>query len=291
MPQNIACTAEAGPHYQLVFLRRTRTLVQALARREGCRPVTISGESRDRETSPAFWTQLDQAIAAATPIPRPQALAIQHVLQGNQPVQTARITDAATVQRLYSALLALPVATNVDCSDQQYPEYRLVFQTTNQAIPAVISQQCQTIELTGNYQSPSGTYSLTAQFKQLFMQTLAGATFAPAQPDQLMKTVESTGTDIQGLVASATLMQQLYARIFTLQASTIEPGCPSVSDKINGKAHWYTLEFTQWSLPIMTLTVYEGSCKRIQPAPGLNADQTLLGDTAFWNLVHSVASA
>src|SRR6266851_208864 len=38
MPQNIACTAEAGPHYQLVFLRGAHTLAQVLARREGCRP-------------------------------------------------------------------------------------------------------------------------------------------------------------------------------------------------------------------------------------------------------------
>src|SRR5260370_39271995 len=122
-------------------------------------------------------------------------------------------------------------------STRQYYEPDLFHKPTTRALAAVISQQCQTIELTGNYQSPSGTYSLTAQFKQLFTRTLAGATFAPAQPDQLMKTVESTGTDIQGLVASTSLTRQLYAKIFTLQASTVGPGCSSGSDKINGKAH------------------------------------------------------
>jgi hypothetical protein len=62
-------------------------------------------------------------------------------------------------------------------------------------------------------------------------------------------------------------------------------------DKINHKANWYNLAFTQWNLPIMNLTAYEGSCKLVQPSPGVSQGQTLIGNAAFWNLVHRVVNA
>jgi hypothetical protein len=289
MPQQIACPAVAGPRYELTFLRGTQTQVRAVADRGGCGTVTIAGEKQDRLASKAFWDQLNQAIYAATPIAKPQALAIQHTLQGNQPVRTARIADSASAQRLYNAILALPQAAEDSCNDTHYPEYQLVFQTSNQAIPAVISQRCKTISLNGNNQSRSGLYTQSAQFQQLFAQTLAGATFAPAHPDQLVQTLNAEGSESHGQVTDTQLMQQLYAKIFTLQPGTVGPDCPSNADKVAGKARWYDLDFTQWGLPIMSLTVYEGSCKLVQPSPGLATSQTLLGDAAFWDLVHRAA--
>jgi hypothetical protein len=293
MPQGIPCTTELGTHYQLTFLHGTQVQAQAQAQRDGCRPVTIAGEKQDRQASQDFWTQLDKAIVAATPVPRPQSLAIQHALQGNQPVQTARITDATKAQRLYSKLLALPQATSSGCQYSSYPTYQLVFQTQDQTIPSAISQTCNTISLDGNYKSPSGLYSLTEQFKQLFMQTLATVTFALAQPDQLIKDVSPAGqnTTTHGQVTDTQLMQQLYARIFTLKQDTVETGCPSTSDKVNRKANRYHLSFTQWGLPIMSLAIYEGSCKLVQPSPGVNRGQTLIGDADFWDLVHRIVNA
>ncbi len=288
MPPNISCPGDAGPSYQLVFRYGTHTLAQAEANRGGCGTVTISGGKQPRLASQSFWTQLNQAIAAATPVPKPQALAIQHTLQGNQPVLTARIANAAIAQRLYSALLALPAATNPNCSDSYYPTYQMVFQTANQAIPASISQQCNTISLNGNYQSPSGLYSLTAHFQQLFTQTLAEATFAPAQPDRLLKEIQlGNGVVVHGQVTDLSLARQLYSTIFTLQPGTIGPDCPSGADKINHTATLYTLNFSQWSLPIMELSVYKGTCQLINPSPGITG-QTLRGDTTFWNLLNLV---
>ncbi len=290
MPLNMACPADAGPSYQLVFRSGTHTLAQAEANSGGCGTVTLSGEKQPRLASPSFWSQLNQAIAKASPVPKPQALAIQQTLQGNQPVLTARIANAAIAQRLYSALLALPIATNPDCSDSQYPTYQMVFQTAKQAIAASISQQCQTISLNGNYQSPSGLYSLTAHFQQVFTQTLAEATFAPAQPDRLLKEIQmSNGVVVHGQVTDLSLARQLYSTIFTLQAGTIGPDCPSVADKINHTATLYTLNFSQWSLPIMELSVYKGTCQLINPSPGIATGQTLRGDTTFWNLLNLVA--
>lgn len=289
MPGDIACTADLGPHYTLTFFAGTQKLVQAVAKREGCGPVAISGEAQERRASQAFWAQLDQVIYAATPPATVKALAIQHTLPGNQPVQTAHMTDAASAQRLYSALVSLPRTQAENCNDSQYPEYRMIFQASDQTIPAVISQQCQTLTLSGNYQSRSGVYRLTDQFKQLFSQTLATTTFAPAQPDELQQTLNAGDTSSHGPVTDAQLMRQLYASIFTLKSAPVAPDCPSGEDKVKGTAKWYTLDFTQWGLPVMTLSVYEGSCKLIQPSPGLATGQTLLGDAGFWDLLHRAA--
>jgi hypothetical protein len=67
MPQNVVCTLERGPHYTLTFLRNNKPLATALAKRDGCHPVTITGEKQDRQATSAFWSQLDQAIQRATP--------------------------------------------------------------------------------------------------------------------------------------------------------------------------------------------------------------------------------
>lgn len=289
MSPNTACSAVGGTGYQLVFLSGTQTLVQADANSGGCGTVTLSGEKQDRLASQSFWTQLQQAIVAATPVPKQQALAIQKTVQGNQPVLTAYIANAAIAQRLYSTLLAQPTVTNQRCSDAQYPTYQMVFQTATQAIVASISQQCQTISLNGQSQSPSGLYSLTANFQQVFTQTLAKATFAPAQPDRLLKEVQMGDVTTQGQVTNLALARRLYSSIFTLQAGVVGPDCPSEADKLHHTATLYTLNFSQWGLPIMELRVYKGSCQLITPSPGMVIGQTLLGDTAFWNLLHLVA--
>jgi hypothetical protein len=290
LPPTMGCTADAGPTYQLVFRSGTQVLVQADANSGGCGTVTIAGKTQDLLASQSFWTQLRQAIVAATPVPKPQALAIQHTLQGNQPVLTAYIANPLIAQNLYSTILGLPDATNTNCFDPQYLTYQMVFQTAKQAIPASISQQCQIIRLDGQNQSPTGLYSLTPHFQQVFAQTLAKATFAPAQPDRLLKEVQpGNGTIVQGQVTNLSLARQLYATVFTLQTGTVGPDCPSAADKLKGTATLYTLNFSQWGLPIMELSVYKGSCQLITPNPGVATGQTLRGDPTFWKLLNQVA--
>lgn len=87
------CTLEYGTHYTLTFLQGEKTLTTVVAKREGCRPVSVAGEKHDRQGSADFWSQLDQAIYQATPVARPTWLAIMHTLQEGQPPQTAQITS------------------------------------------------------------------------------------------------------------------------------------------------------------------------------------------------------
>jgi hypothetical protein len=296
MPQNIACTADGGFPYTLTFQQGTKTLATVVAARYGCRPVSIAGESTDRQSTADFWSLLDQAIYQATPVARPEQLALLHTLQLDQPPQTAQITLIEAVQRLYDAILALPQAPhNGKCSPESLHEYQLVFHTADQAIPSVIDKTCNTISLEGDYKSRSGTFVMNSQFQQLFEQTLAKATFAPARPDQLTLDFEpENGVARQSTITDASLRQQLYTKIFALPTGKAPPNCPSGEDKVAGKGKWYTLSFTQWDLPVLVnVDAYEGSCTLISldAGQGMGVGQVLQGDQEFWDLVHRLENS
>src|SRR5579885_4730 len=285
MPENQACTTELGPHYILTFFQDTQTLVTVLAMRDGCRPVSISGETGDRQGTAEFWALLDQAIYHATPVAVPQQVAIAHTPDSAQPPQTAQITSAQTAQRLYNAILALPLSTS-KCADLSIPEYQLAFQTSDQSIPAAIYNHCNFVSLDGANQTRGSLYTMNDQFRQMFTEIIAGATFAPASPDQLALSVQDASTAQQSIITDGALRQQLYQKVFTLQPTTPQPDCPSNADKMAGKGIWYMFAFSQWSLPLLQVSAYEGSCTSIQVSP---TNQLLQGDQEFWNLVHQAA--
>ncbi len=295
LPQNMPCTADGGPSYTLTFLQGRKTLTTATANRFGCKPVSITGGGQDRQSNQDFWSQLDGAIYQAIPLAKPQQLAILQAAQSGQPPQIAQITSVETVQRLYQAIVALPLAPqNGNCSPDTLHAYQLVFHTANQAIPSVVDRTCNTVSLDGNYKSRSGTYMMNDQFKQLFAQVLAATFFAPAQPDQLTLYVEGGNVDRQRTVADAKLRQQLYTKLLALPPGKTQPNCPSGADKMSGKAMWYILNFTQWDLPVLvTVDAYEGSCTQIflDAHQGMGTGQVLQGDEEFWNLVHQAANA
>jgi hypothetical protein len=296
MPQNIACTADGGFPYTLTFQQGTKTLATVVVARYGCRPVSIAGEPTDRQSTADFWSHLDQAIYQATPVARPEQLALLHTLQLDQPPQAAQITSVETVQHLYDAILALPQAPqNEKCSPESFHEYHLVFHTADQAIPSIIDKTCNTISLEGSYQSRTGTFVMNGQFKQLFGQTLAGTSFALAHPDRLtLEFQPGSGSVRLGTIADAGLRQQLYTKIFALPPGKASPNCPSGADKMAGKGKWYTLSFTQWDLPVLVnVDAYEGSCTLVSldAGQGMGVGLILQGDGEFWQLVRRLESS
>lgn len=289
MPQNRACTEEAGPSYKLSFLHGGRTLMTLTAQRFGCQAVTFEGSQQDRQTTSDFWSLVDQAIYAATPVGAPQWLAILRVPHVDQPPLTARVMSAETTRQLYNAILALPLApARGGCSDTGTPEYSLLFHQQDVTIPAAIDQPCNTIKLQGQPRVRGGRFVMTAAFKQLLNQTLAGATFAPAQPDQLSLTVQTgNGTTSNQMVTDASLRQQIYARAFDLPAAPASlPQTCDQNDKVNGKGRWYILDFSQWGLSLLHMELFEGRCKLITLYP---AGKLVQGDAHFWDLIHRAA--
>ncbi|HEU0027428.1 MAG TPA: hypothetical protein VFQ25_09960 [Ktedonobacterales bacterium] len=289
MPEGLACTLELGPHYTLTFQRDGETLMTALAKRDGCRSVTIAGESHDRKGTPAFWSQLDDAIHVATPPAHPVGLAIERTPDPAQASLTARIPSAEIARRLYDAILALKWLPSgpASCEDAPILEYQLVFQTADGAIPAVIHNACGAVDLQGGFQARGGWFVMDDQFRRLFQQIVGGAMFAPATPDHLALTVARMRVPShQIVVADTDLMRSLYQDIFSLRPAQPELGCPSDADKLAGKGTWYTLSFSQWGLPLLQIDAYEGSCARIDFSL---TQRVVQGDQTFWSLLHQAA--
>ena len=286
MPDNQPCPANLGPHYTLTFSQGGKTLVTVIAMRDGCGPVSIKGETRDRQATADFWAQLDQAIYHASTPASVQWLAVMRMPQTGQPPLTARISSATTAQRLYNAILALPLTSLNKGNLEGVPEYQLVFHAADQEIPSVIDTQHNLISLNGNVHSRTGIYTLNDQFKRLLEETLAGATFAPARPDAATLTIQKRDVTSAHSMKDMAFLQQFYTKFTTLQPAAPPQGCPSEADKVAGKGTFYDFRFSQWSLPILQAEVYEGSCKLIE---NTSTGQYYQGDQEFWNIVHRAA--
>ncbi len=283
MPDNQPCTADGGPYYTLTFNQVGKPLVTVTAARYGCKPVSIKGEPRDRVASSDFWAQLDQAIYHASPAASVQWLAVMRVPPTGQTPLTTRVTSIETAQRLYDAILALPLASPNTAYLQGPPAYQIVFHAANQEIPSAIDLQRNLISLNGNRQSRTGLYTLNDQFKRLLNETLAGATFAPARPDATTLSIQKSGSSSSQVLKNMTFIEQFYIKFNTLQPAQTPRDCPSEADKVAGKGTLYNFHFSQWSLPILQAEVYEGSCQLIQ---NTSTGQSYQGDQEFWNLVH-----
>lgn len=289
MPEQQGCTAERGPHYTLTFTEGDQTLATVRAERDGCHPVTITGETHSRKSTTEFWTQLDHAIYQATPPAKPDSLAIAYTPDPAQAPKTARITSAETVQRLYNAILALPLLPpEKSCGAPGVPTYQFAFHTSQQTIPAAIDPTCNTITLNGAYQSRGGTYTLNDQFNQLLTEIVSGVTFTPAQPDKLTLSITTMQTSSQQVsVGDTALVQQLYRKVLTLQPTTTQPDWDCVgTDKAAGKGTWYSFSFSQWELPILSVDAFEGSCQYVMRSM---LGQVVQGDQAFWDMIHQAA--
>jgi hypothetical protein len=290
LPDNLACTAERGPHYTLTFRQSTAPLVTVQANRDGCRPVTIVGATPARQATSGFWQQLDQAIFVATPPLRPDRLAIAFTPHAGQAPQSAQITTAAMVLQFYDAILALPLASAAhSCLSAPVPTYQLVFFAGAQTVPAFVDDACHTITVEGGYQSRGGSFTMTVQFRSTLQSVLDSAALAPARPDQLvLSVVKDYTTSHQATVSDTQLMLALYDRVFTLPAIAPQPGCPPNADKLAHTGTYATLTFTQWKLQLVQIATYEGSCSFIQLS---TTGQWLQADQAFWDLVHRALAA
>ncbi len=208
------------------------------------------------------------------------------------------IASATTAQKLYNAILALPQVDEDQgvCYDLPPTDFKLAFQTAKQEIiPTCLSSKKNCITIDGKYAYRGGTYIVNQKFYQTWQAILAGATFAPARPDQLEIGLDDRHSHSDIRVQNTTLQNNLYHNIRVLPAGSYQNNCPSEKDKIVDKGIFYQLYFTQWHLPVETLSVYEGSCKLIEDqtfetstgSDGLVYYST--ADVTFWALLHQAS--
>jgi hypothetical protein len=293
MPKDIACTMELGPEYNLTFYADGKTLPVVNAQRYGCRQVTIHGEKQERTASaPEFWNELDLAILKGTPAARVQQLAVLHTLQNNKPGQSELITSAETAQKLYDAILKLPLvpANQNTCSTSYaFMEYQMAFLAAHQTITAIPDLHCHQIQLgtPTDFKSRNGLFQMDSQFEHLLRATFDQGTFATVHPDQLTIAVQDyKGTSSQTLVTDTALMQKLFEKVWTLPSAKQSENCPSENDKIAQKGQFYQLKFSQWNLPILDASAFKGDCTSTWSTSTMYFFQ---GDTTFWDLVQKAA--
>ena len=153
MPEHTACTAERGPHYTLTFYQGQKKLVTVVAENDGCRRISLSSEQRDRTAmgNNTFRDQLDSAIYEATPAAKVDWLALMPTPSPTQPPQTGQIISTSTAQRLYHAILALPIVTKNNSYLNGTSDYQLIFHTSDQPADAAIDLKQQLVALDGQY--------------------------------------------------------------------------------------------------------------------------------------------
>jgi hypothetical protein len=292
MPEHIACTAERGPHYTLTFYQGQEQLVTVVAENDGCRRISLSSEQRDRTAmgNNTFWDQLDSAIYEATPAAKVDWLALMPTPSSTQPPQTVQIISTSTAQRLYHAILALPIVTKNNSYLNGTSDYQLIFHTSDQPADAAIDLKQQLVALDGQYHSRGGVYRMNEEFKQLFAKTLAGVVFMPARPDSLLFTLSTSKTFGQSTVRDTQLIQKLYARIFTFPTAQPPPDNCLGNDKVAGKQKWYELTFLQWNLTLLHISAYEASCTFVARDFDTDQSQYLQADQQFWTLLHQAAN-
>ncbi|HVX29820.1 MAG TPA: hypothetical protein VHA53_05020, partial [Nitrolancea sp.] len=287
LPLDRACTAERGPHYTLTFLQGDVTIATVQFHRDGCWPVFIAGDSITREGSQDFVQQLDHAIITATPLLKPDRVAIATAPNPLQAPKSAMITSATTAQQLYDAILSLPrTDAGFGCNGSFVPAYQIVFFSGNQALHASYDDACQTVEVDGGFQWRGGRFAINDQFRTMFTSMLDNAPFAPAVPDHLAFAVNTPATFTPAVdFTDKQVIQALYNEVFQLPVTDGQPNCPSADDKLSGKSRYTTLAFTQWDLLLVRIDTYQGSCSYVQingTGPLLKADQT------FWDLLDRV---
>jgi hypothetical protein len=236
-----------------------------------------------------FWDQLDGAIYEATPAAKVDWLSLMPAPSHTQPPQTAQITSASTVQRLYNAILALPTVTKNNNYLAGPADYQLIFHTPDQPAAAAIDLKQNLVALDGQYHSRGGVYRMNAQFKQLLAKTLAGVVFTPARPESLLLVLSTNKTNGQFTVGDRQLIQKLYARILTFPTAQPPPDNCLGNDKVAGKQKWYELTFLQWNLTILHITAYEASCTFVTRDFDTGQSQYLQADQQFWTLLHQAA--
>ena len=292
MPEHIACTTELGPHYTLTFYEGQKKLVTVAAENDGCRRISLSGESHDRTAmgNKTFWDQLDHAIYEATPAAQVDWLSLMPTLSHIQPPQTAQIISTSTAQRLYHAILALPPVTKNNSYLNGTSDYQLIFHTSDQPAAAAVDLTQNLVALDGQYHSRGGVYRMNEQFKQLFAKALAGVVFTPARPDSLLLSLSTGKTSGQSTVRDTPLIQQLYARILNFPTAQPPPDNCLGNDKVAGKQKWYELTFLQWQLTLLHISAYEASCTFVARDFDTGQSQYVQADRQFWTLLHQAAN-
>jgi hypothetical protein len=280
-PQQRACPAIAGPHYEMTFHQSGKPDVKFLADRGGCQDVTLA-QNDVRQADAAFWQILERVAFDFAPPFKASRLDILRFASGAKPTFAA-IPNAQAAQEVYDAARALPAqAKDPICNDMIRPRSELLFFAGDQRVQITADESgCGSVTFpqTADKRQPD------TAFWGLLAKTAGSVKVAEARPDRLAVKSEPINGNPSGVagaadVRDAALIARLYDVTLALPPLTGKPSCAAPSQTL------YGLAFEVDGLSLLTAVTDQSGCAAVT----LNDGDQRATTPEFWTLARRAAS-
>jgi hypothetical protein len=279
-PQQRACPAIAGPHYEMTFHQSGQPDVTFVADRGGCQEVTLP-QNDARQSDEAFWQTLQRVVFDFAPPFKASRLDILRFAPGAKPTFAA-IPSAQAAQAVYDAARALPAqAKDPICDDIIGPRSELLFFAGDQRVQITADEsRCSSVTFpqTADKRQPD------TAFWDLLAKTAGSIKVAEARPDHLAVKTEPINGNPSGVagvtdVRDVTLMGRLYDVTLSLPPLAGKPSCATPSQTL------YSLAFEVDGLSLLTAVTDQSGCVAVT----LNDNDQRATTSDFWTLVRQAA--
>lgn len=279
-PQQRACPAIAGPHYEMTFHQSGQPDVTFVADRGGCQDVTLA-QNDVRQADAAFWKMLERVVFDFAPPFKAARLGILRFAPGAKPTLAA-IPSAQAAQTLYDAARALPAqAKDPICDDMIGPRSELLFFAGDQHVQVTADESgCGSV----TFPQTSDKRQPDTAFWDLLAKTAGSVKVTEARPDHLSVKTEPINGNPSG-VASVTdvrdtaLMARLYDVTLALPPLAGKPSCATPSQTL------YGLSFEVDGLLLLTAVTDQSGCAAVT----LNEGDQRATTPEFWMLARQAA--
>ncbi|HEX3271523.1 MAG TPA: hypothetical protein VHR15_12815 [Ktedonobacterales bacterium] len=279
-PQQRACLAIAGPHYEMTFHQSGKLDVTFAADRGGCQDVTLA-QNDVRQSDEAFWTTLERIVFDFAPPFKASRLDILRFAPGANPTFAA-IPNAQAAQAVYDAARALPAqAKDPICDAMIGPRSELLFFAGDQRVQVTADQSgCGSV----TFPQTSDKRQPDTAFWDLLAKTADGVKVAEARPDHLAVKTEPINGNPSGVagvtdVRDAALIAKLYDVTLALPPLSGKPSCATPSQTL------YGLSFEIDGLSLLTAVTDQSGCAAVT----LNDNDQRATTPEFWALARQAA--
>jgi hypothetical protein len=279
-PQQRACPAIAGPHYEMTFHQSGKADVTFVADRGGCQDVILT-QNDMRQADETFWKTLERAVFDFAPPFKASRLDILRFAPGAKPT-LATIASAQAAQAVYDAARALPAQAKVPiCDDIIRPRSELLFFAGEQRVQVTADESgcgLVTFPQTSDKRQPA------TAFWDLLAKTAGSVKVAEARPDHLAVKTEPINGNPSGIagvsdVRDAALIARLYDATLALPPLTGKPSCATPSQTL------YGLAFEVDGLSLLTAVTDQSGCAAVT----LNDNDQRATTPEFWAFARQAA--
>jgi hypothetical protein len=280
-PQQRACPAIAGPHYEMTFHQSGKADVTFAADRGGCRDVILA-QNDVRQSDEAYWQTLERVVFDFAPPFKALRLDVLRFAPSAKPTFAA-VQSAQAAQALYDAARALPAQPkNPICDDMIGPRSELLFFAGDQRVQITADESgCGSV----TFPQTSDLRQPDTAFWDLLAKTVGGVKGAEARPDHLaVKTepINGNSSSVAGVadVRDTALMARLYDVTLALPPLAGKPACATPNQTL------YGLSFSVDDLSLLTAVTNQSGCAAVT----LNDGDQRATTPEFWALARQVAS-